>query len=245
MAEYHGAEGAALDDVDDPGEYNQRRRLRALGDARERVFAQRRHALDEYALGNISALMRDTIVREAVESLILEIEQLVVGDHFMDDQLAEALPNGATRSEVSPTAARYSDREDEWGGEWFWHEAPLGSVTRPDTGAEVPIQGLRGFLEFPNPMVVSWEEDLDPPAGFSTHPKGETDTRTEQVQLPEWVSMTAYRVAAAFLNQVGLDARLEDELPTFGFVELDDDELDALDETGPDGQYDGVVVDGR
>jgi len=43
-----------LSEIDDPGEYNQRRRIRAIHDARERVFEQRRRALDLRARGVIS-----------------------------------------------------------------------------------------------------------------------------------------------------------------------------------------------
>jgi len=201
-----------FDSIDDPGEYNQKRRLKQIADTRDRVFQQRRHALDLEANGEIGEQMKRTIIREAVADLVLEVEHLIT-----------------------------AQKEDgDWPGQQYWKTAELGSVAIPEQGQNIPVNGLKGFLEFPNPAVVTWVEEPDAPPGFSTHPDREQRRqRSKQIQLPEEISMRAFRSVTEFLKASGLDAELEEQLPEHGFRELDDDELAELQE------MDSVVLDDR
>jgi len=208
-----------LDEIDDPGEYNQRRRLRAIHDARERVLEQRRHALDLRAVGHINQRQYQSVVREAVESFIMEIEQLL--KRFE----ADAEPNLDDDGDARPPS-------------WYLEDAPLGTATIPPTNDAYEFRGLQSVLEFPDPYVASWQDKERPPAGFSTHPHGETQQRSEKVQIPEQVLLNAVRCGMEFLNAVGLDAEVEDTTPEFGFREVDEAELADID-------FDEVPLDDR
>ena len=198
--------------IDDPSEYNQRRRLSAIQDARERVMEQRRQALELETYGQIREDLGQTIVREAVEDYVMEVEQLV------------------RRAED-----RLTPEESEHDTAWYWEEANLGAVYLPDKGGEYPIHGLQAFLDFPSPYKAEWYEEAEPPAGFTKHPEADSEGvvhRSAAVQLPKSVSMNAYRVVNRFLAASGLDANPEKTLPEYGFRELEDYEIEELEAAG-------------
>jgi len=187
-----------FEEVDDPGEYNQRRRIRAIHDARERVLEQRRRALDLRAHNQISKRQYHDILREATESFILEIEQLL------------------RRYKNDPALTLDSDidgREPSW----YLQEAPLGSMTLPSGDQKLGFTGLQDVLDAPNPIVCEWEEKADAPAGFETHPMGDTETQHRKVQIPEDVLLNAARFAMEFLSQVGLDLEVDEDRGDHGF----------------------------
>lgn len=219
-----------LDQIDDPGEYNQRRRIRAIHDARERIFEQRRRALDMKSSGRISEQQYLKILREAVESFLLEIEQL------LHRYAAE------TRDDYDDHAE--TDDEPEASPSHYLTDVELGGVTIPPDGNEETFDGLLSILEFPDPYVAEWETYQSPPPGLSMHPDGGGTLHREEVQIPERVLLKATREATGFLNEVGLDAEIESDTPEYGFRELDSDELDALDDVD-EFDHGGVIVDGR
>lgn len=197
--------------IDDPGEFNQRRRLKAIQDARERVYKQRAHALDLEAVGAISTQTKRQIIREAVTDLVLEVEQLIIGN---------------------------TEENQDNPGNKYWTEAQIGAIPLAD-GSTYPLFGLHDFLSAPNPIVQTWTEEPDAPPGFDVHPnRKEARERREETQIPEEVSMRAFRLVTKFLNDVGLDAQPEETLPTFGFKELEDWEIEEAREAG-------VIVDDR
>jgi len=189
-----------LDEIDDPGEYNQRRRIRAIHDARERFMQQRRRALDLRAHNQVSERQYHDIIREATESFILEIEELL--KRYRDDP---ALTLGGKSRAAS----------------WYLERVTLGTMTLPPGGREIEFQGLQSILDAPNPIVCEWEEEADAPAGFSTHPMGETETQRRKLQVPEDVLVNAVRTGMEFLSQIGLDLRLDEDQGDSGFEYID------------------------
>jgi hypothetical protein len=179
-----------FDQIDDPGEYNQRRRVRAINNARERVFEQRRRGLDMLHHNRISEFTYKTILREAVETLIMEVE--------------DQLQNFDADSEGDG---------QEHGPQYYWEDVELGSVSIPPNGDQYHFTGLESILEFDDPLVVSWVEHTEPPAGFSTHPEGQTEQRRERIQIPSDVLMSGARETMAFLDNIGLGLHLQDETP--------------------------------
>jgi len=173
-----------LDQIEDPGEFNQRWRIRAINESIQRVFNQRRHGLDKLYHGAITRQQYQTILREAVESLIIWVEQ--------------PLQN-------------YDDDDDE--AKHYWKDISLGTVSIPPNGESYEFKGLESILEFDDPLVVTWEVVTEPPAGFSSAPGGHTETRQEKVQIPEDVLMKAARETMNFLSTVGLGLGLEDQTP--------------------------------
>jgi len=215
----------SLDEIDDPGEYNQRRRIRAIHDARERVLNQRRHAKDLKATGMITTQDYESILREAVGSFVIEIEQLLRRyQHTHDPDTTN------TETEAEPDSHHPPS--------WYLNDAPLGTVTIPPDGTIHKFTGLQSVIEFPDPHTVTWETSQTPPAGFSTHPDNNTTTHQREVQIPEPVLMKAVRVGMQFLNTIGMDAEIEDSLPTIGFREVKEEDLEDL----TDGE---VMVDDR
>jgi hypothetical protein len=185
-----------FEQVDDPAEYNQRRRIRAIHDARERVMQQRRRALDLRAHNQVSERQYHDIIREATESFILEIEELL--KRYRDDP--------ALTLDAKSRAAS-----------WYLERASLGTMTLPPGGREIEFQGLQSVLDAPNPIVCEWEEPREAPVGFEGHPLGETETQRRKVQVPEDVLVNAVRTGMEFLSQIGLDLRVDEEQGDGGF----------------------------
>jgi hypothetical protein len=189
-----------LDEIEDPGEYNQRRRIRAIHDARERFMEQRRRALDLRAHNQVSERQYHDIIREAAESFVLEIEELL--KRYRDDP---ALTLG-TKSRAAS---------------WYLERVTLGTMTLPPGGREIEFQGLQSILDAPNPIVCEWEEEADAPAGFAAHPMGEVETQRRKLQVPEDVLVNAVRTGMEFLSQIGLDLRLDEDQGDSGFEYID------------------------
>ena len=180
-----------LSEIDDPDGYNRRRRLRAVHDARERILEQRRSALDLKAIGRIDEREYRDILRESVESFILEIEQ-VLRRYEVD-----AEPNLDADSDAKAPS-------------WYLNDAPLGEVRLPPDGRVYSFQGLLSILEAPDPIICEWQDTPDAPAGFDSHPLETMVTRREEVQIPERVLLDAVRVGMRFLNDAGLDIDIDD-----------------------------------
>lgn len=199
-----------LDEIDDPGEYNQRRRIRAIHDARERVFEQRRRGLDLQARGEITRRQHRDILRESVESFILEIEQL------LRRYQARAEPNLDADSDAQPPS-------------WYLEDVDLGVMGLPPDGREVVFNGLLSILEAPDPFVREWEERPEAPAGFAGHPLAETETTRRERQIREGILLNAVRAGMQFLSEVGMDAELEQSIPTKAFRELEQTDVEESD----------------
>jgi hypothetical protein len=196
-----------LEEIDDPGEYNQRRRIRAIHDARERVFEQRRRGLDLQAQGSISRRTFRNIVRESVESFIFEIEQLLC----------------RYQADIEPNLEPDSDARAP---SWYLDDANLGRMTLPPDGRRRTFRGLLSVVEAPDPFVCEWQQQSSPPAGFESHPLAQAETQRREVQIPEKILLNAVRTGMQFLTEVGLDAEVEDSIPTATFNEVDESQLD-------------------
>jgi hypothetical protein len=179
-----------IEDIDDPEGYNRRRRLRAVHDARERILEQRRSALDLKAIGRIGERTYRDILRESVESFVLEIEQV------LRRYEADAEPN-------------LNEDSDARAPSWYLDDAPLGQVRLPPDGQRYSFEGLLSVLEAPDPIICEWQDTPDPPAGFKSHPLASTDTRRKEVQIPERVLLDAVRVGMRFLSDAGLDIDID------------------------------------
>lgn len=182
-----------LDQIDDPGEYNQRRVSRSIHDARERIYDQRRHALDMKASGRITDQQYQKILREAVESYILEVEQVLRRYHHDDNQ---TVPGDTDRTPGD-----------------YLKNIELGDVTIPPDGEVYTFEGLTSILEFPDPYVAEWETYQAPPPGWTNNPDATVTTHREEIQIPEHVLLNAVREATAFLHETGLGLQLEDQTP--------------------------------
>ena len=175
------------EEIADPNEYNQRRRLKSIQDARDRVISQRRNALDAYSLGKISEFVLETILREAVQDFLLEVEQLV---------------------QHRDAAVWEPDADEE--------NAELGVLRIPETREVRRYTSLEQFIAEDNPITVDYRERKEAPPGFAAPPSGdEYEVKTARYQIPTDVSIAAYRRVTSFLHDIGLYARLA-ELEAMG-----------------------------
>lgn len=174
--------------IDDPSEYKQSRRIRAILDARDHVIEQRRRARDLMLEGVIKEEIADEMIRDAVETYLLESEHVVL-DFLPDDD----------------------DDEEDWSKENrvahnVWEETELGTVEL--VTREVDMVGLRSYLDAPDEFVDVWVESEDDPI------QGESQIRRElHIQMPSSISMAAYRSLNRFWHSMGMDLKMNHKLP--------------------------------
>lgn len=91
----NGVEADTVEKIDDPGEYKQKRRIKAILDARREVIERRRRALDLQAEGMIDETLAAHMLREAVEVYIMEVENQIGEaertEHYWEDVYLGAL----------------------------------------------------------------------------------------------------------------------------------------------------------
>lgn len=190
---------SATDDrIEDPGEYNQRRRLQAVHDALDTIHERRSIGKEALQNGRIDRFTYLSSLREAVESMLLELEPAI--KQFQ------------------------AGGDDERDGDYYWNEVDLGSVYLPPDNTECKFQGLKSILEFPDPYEAEWTVDKDPPSGFETHPRGQTEVQSQQIQIPKRILRKAERTVREFMHQVGLDLGFDRTSHDEGDV----DDLEAL-----------------
>lgn len=226
-SEFYTGTNDGLPEIEDPGEWNQQQRLRAIQTARQRVLEQRRRVLDLLARREVTRQTANAVMREAVRDLAFEVEQKIKSE----DRSKRRFWDGLWQQEAEPDNPENDEMETM--------VSPLGTLFIPEENQEIHFRGLSDFVEFDAPYVATWTEDPEPPAGFAVHPSKETQQHTERYEVPEDVSMRAFRLINQYLNEVGLDATVKQDLAEFGFRELEDaGELEER-ETGE------VIVDGR
>lgn len=199
MSASGSGDGQPAEKIEDPGEYNQRRRLRAVHDALDRIHVRRRKGRELMLHGQLDKQAYRSGLREAVTSMLLELE---------------------------PAMRKFdpSDPGQEDAPGYYWTTVPLGEMKIPQTGETYEFRGVQSVLEFDDPLVVEWEEDQDPPLGRSSHPDYGAETKTKTVQLSGKVLMNAERAVRTFMHDVGLDLGFDRTSHDDGDV----DDLEAL-----------------
>lgn len=122
----------------DPEEYSQRRRLKRIHDARERVIEKRWDAVRGLHTGELTEYGAKSLIRYAVEDYIMEAERPL-------------------RSLSKPDSNDEDDRD-------YWDGVQLGQQTAPGLGIVDNFEGLQSILDAPDPLVYEYtttEQTID------------------------------------------------------------------------------------
>lgn len=175
--------------VMDAEEYKQKRRLRRILDARDKVEEKQDNASEMIAEGHLSADGKNIVILHAVQEYIRECYNLLMGYHESDD---------GGRADVQPD---------------YWSNWKLGEIDMATTENET-FDGLGDVLYAENFYTESWTEQVS-----TRHGPDQEETYQQQHTVPEEVSMNAYLLLNKFLaNETNLDLQFEDDsLPTDQF----------------------------
>lgn len=180
--------------VEDPGEFNQRLRLQEIGQARMTA----RKALSgeaQQAYGN----QWEAVAFREVQNFAREIEWLVrnrSSKEYFTQPLGPVEIGPPTREDFPDNITT----EKIIGEEPRSKQVPVtGLFTTEDTG--------RGFVDLPTTVSQSWTVSVG-----TRHSGPQQITVTLQRSMPISVTDQANSLCRKFINEVGLDARLEDQV---------------------------------
>lgn len=187
--------------VEDPGEYNQRQRLREIAQARRNA---RKSLADMYP--EFSDADHRRFALKNVQALAAELEWLVRENGAVEYFEQELGP--ITLHPPSPEEFQDEVNQSEFGGsvvDILGNEhleektvSVQGLYSTPDTGM--------GFIDLSPYVTGDWSAKVD------VRHKGPTDVSVSKMEyVPLEVSMAANRLCRKFINDAGLDARIEKE----------------------------------
>lgn len=196
--------------VMEANEYKQKRRLERILDSIDKVEDKADQAWELFVSGDINHDAKNIMIQRAVKQTVRECYNLLLDYH-----------KEATREAENPRAVKDNTPDAD---EYFAprQENRLGAVEM-DWEDDIPIYGLFGFLQSKELYEETWTERAKPrnkPARVERH--------TAKHTVPESVSWTAFMTLKEFLNsEHDLEIKfeeLDDALPTWGFVEVPDEE---------------------
>jgi hypothetical protein len=186
--------------VMDAQEYKQKRRLRRILDAHDRVEDRASEAFELYSLGEINRHGKNTVLLQAVKQYIREVFQLL---RLYEQDADTGEKSYLYRNEGQNILGRIEMEHD------------------PD----VVFEGLADVLLADPTYVETWEEEFE-----QRHGASRTETYQREYSVPETISWKAYLEVNEFLTeQHSLELQfeaLEDKLPEWGFTEIPEDEAD-------------------
>jgi len=186
--------------VDDPGEYNQRLRLKELAQARRNA----RTALGGEMAHHLGDQWPQFAFRE-VQSLTSELEWMIRNqnqDEYFDTELGPITFPPPSKSEISKSS------KERFG-------QPVASVVGGSSGKQnISVKGLlsspstgRGFLELTDTISESWEVSAE-----VRHKGPQKFTVEREVFVPMEVTKKAHSLCRKFMYEAGLDARIEEQV---------------------------------
>lgn len=176
-------------------DYVERRRQKEILDAVQFVSTTQNATESEYERGEIDLETRRAEVRMAVNSLIMETEQLIRKSD--NNELLERRPLGTITLQPPADLVQFAQNSENR----IWGDSSLGPK-------EVYIiEGVLGYLNAPASFSASWSVRADIP-GEGPQPV----SASTSIRMPVETSMAVYRHIRRFLSEVDLDlgAQLED-----------------------------------
>lgn len=188
-------------EVDDPDEFNQKRRIKDLLDVRTNVIDVKRDIRQAILMGHIDEQTGNHALRDAVQDLIYEVEPIAKGHEkqlqywggMVDEDNNPIHEDGLGNLVVERDGEEYAYDDDP-----YWTGPHLGVMRLPDGGVK-EFYGLGDIVRTPDPMVVEWEEPTE-----DEYDGEDAEMQREVVQIPQDVLMTAFRTTNAFLFEIGL-----------------------------------------
>lgn len=188
--------------VDDPGEYNQRQRLREIAEARRNA----RQALAD-TFPNFSEDEHREFALKNVQALAAELEWLVResgGSEYFTQTIGTVVLSPPDIEEIEAKA------EEEKGSRVDVKQVIDGSGLSP---TEMPVQGLyttessgMGFIDLPPYVSDEWDPEVD-----IRHEGPDNVPIQKGKYIPLEIPMAANRLCRKFIHEAGLDARIEEE----------------------------------
>lgn len=180
-------------------EYKQKRRLQRILDAHDSVEEKADEAYDLYVSGQISQEGKDIVLLRATQKFIRECFNLLLE---FDSEL-----------------------EDEVNE--YWAGRVLGEIEMQQQ-ENVSFNGLRDLLYADEIYSETWEEPVS-----TRHGQDQTQTFSAEHTVPEDVTWKGYLVMKEFLAaEKDLEIKfeeLDDSLPTWGYEEADEADIDDED----------------
>lgn len=193
----HG-QGGSLE-FQDPGEYNQRRRLKAIGDARHQ--AREMYTAVEAGISDFDT--PQVAVFAAVKAYALELEWLIAkhGDEkYAHTELGEVVV--PVPDELQAMADRHTQ------GGRLVGSADVDAYRLEVVGLlSAPSSPGVAFIDLPQEVHHEWTAHVDP-----RHEKPGHKTFRNSAAIPVDVSYAAMRLCNRFLEESGLDAKIEGEV---------------------------------
>lgn len=185
-------------ELGDSEAWKQRKRMEQILDAREYVLSQRRKAMEASVRKQVPNDLPKRIVREAVESYIIEsaqaIQSVIPDDRARDEDLGH---------------------EEELAID-VWEEVSLGKLhMNTDT---VEFNGVRDYINAPPKFSEQWtEKSTSAVGGVQNVPK------QAEFEIPKYVSIECFMQLDRFWFQMGLDINMDEdgEEAEFDYSDLD------------------------
>lgn len=199
-----------IPNVEDPGEYNQRRRLKEFADMERHA----RRSLME-AQSSISPPEADAPPeRVAFGAVRMYAQQLLwhILDHGGDEYFTEELgvidvePPGKLTALADPRT-RPKDVGIHGSVNVDTREYPIVGLVPPKGRDVQRPPNASAFLELPNVASASWEVEIN---RKHQRPKPETFEATREIPLN--ITSKAFDLCTKFVHESGLDARIEEEV---------------------------------
>jgi len=176
------------------GQYNTERRLSTIHNAHDRFQAVRQQAYDPKVRRVLSQSEIDDYVFQTAKAFVFELTNYLSEEFVTEGRGGDIWD----KREVGPIVF---DPPDDALQLRQTMEQRYGDATIFGM-QNVPVQGLRDFINLTPPYSVTWSVEAD--VGIST----KTQTLTSQHSIPISVSDKAFLYANQFLSGLGIDANI-------------------------------------
>lgn len=216
--------------IEDPGDYKQHRRLRAIFDARDWVWTQREKAWDWYFRGDINRTTRDKALRMALEKYIGEsmykLRESQWSQWYWEGQPPTVSGEPSYRENEDGEFVLVAEHPDDIDGEaedydglvlaTNWKNEPvfgtdlnvLGQLEMPEVDRMMTFIGLESYMEVGDPIVRQASVTREHPMEIQ-----KTETEVFRYQIPEDVTMQAFYLLNDFWARAGLAIAEDKGLP--------------------------------
>lgn len=184
--------------VDDPGEYNQRLRIQEIAEARKTARLALMSSSEDGPQEQLDAF-------HAVQAFATELEWLIRdqgGDKYFDRHLGNVTISAPLLEEFEPKNKTSMSRDVErlFGSSIEDGETPFyGLYNSDETGA--------GFIDHGGVVSEIWEKN-----GDVKHNGSQDVVAVKEKHIPVEISMRANRLCREFVHEAGLDAKIESEV---------------------------------
>jgi len=201
--------------VDDE-EFNARRRIKAINDARDRVRRSYYLSKAREIEGVMTQLERRQAVRSTVRVYFSEVRPIIrheLNEESGDDEMGDAgeLLVAEALGTVALQAPRGVDEAERV-------ETNVRSDLAVRNGTSIQVRGVQALVELPSPIVATWQYSTTTPIKGRTGKQAQTQT-----ELPCHMSLYAAECIDEFLAENGfgvVDDVDEHSLPDFGDYEV-------------------------